>query len=143
MELNLSRSQESKDKPKRDQKRAFDDAVNEERAARLLRGFVFQGHRYSFDTQSAVDIAGAGATALDARINGAVQGDFNWEDPNVPFTWRTMDNVVVPMDAHTVWEFSQAAMRHRKAHVYASSQIKDAETPPSNWKDDEHWPDSV
>lgn len=139
MQLELRRSSESLEKPSRDARRDLDKQVNMERDERLAQGFWFEGNMYDFGPQSALDIAGAGATALEAKSNGAEKGKLDWDD-GAPFFWRTADNKMISMDAHTVWEFSQAARRHRQRHVYAASRLKDSDALPENWKDDVHWP---
>lgn len=138
--LQLQRSQASKDKPAQIARRALQDQISQERNRRLLENFVFMGHRFDFDPDSVANITGAGASAGVAVSLGAVVGNLRWANPDTDFVWLSAANVSVPMDAQTCFAFSQAAMMHKQAHVFAARALKDAVELPDNWKDDAFWP---
>lgn len=124
-----------------DQKRhAENRAVNIERDRRIAAGFSFNGHRFDFDPDSVANITGAGASAGVAVSLGAVVGNLRWANPDTDFVWLSAAKVSVPMDAPTCFAFSQAAMMHKQAHVFAARALKDAADLPDNWKDDAFWP---
>lgn len=138
--LQLQRSQASKDKPAQIARRTLHNQVNQERDRRILSGFSFNGHRFDFDPDSVANITGAGASAGVAVSLGAVVGKLRWANPDTDFVWLSAANVSVPMDAQTCFAFSQAAMMHKQAHVFAARTLKDAVELPDNWKDDAFWP---
>ena len=115
-------------------------AINAERDRRVSAGFVFQGHRFDFDQDSAANITGAGASAGIAMALGAEQGNLRWADPEKDFSFLSQDNVWLPMDAHTCFAFSQAALRHKHAHIRAARSIKDTVPVPQDFTNDVFWP---
>ena len=138
--LQLQRSQASKDKPAQIARRALQDQINQERNRRLLENFVFMGHRFDFDPDSVANITGAGASAGVAVSLGAEEGDLRWADADTDFVWISADNTSVPMDAHTCFAFSQAAMAHKRSHIFAARALKDLDEILADWRADTHWP---
>lgn len=114
--------------------------INAERDRRIVEGFVFMGRRFDFDQESAANITGAGASAGVAVAMGAAAGDLRWADPGRDFTFLSRENVPVPMDAQTCFAFSQAAMAHKAAHIFAARHIKDLNPVPYDYTDDRRWP---
>lgn len=115
-------------------------SVNAERDRRIAAGFLFQGTSFDFDTDSVVNIAGAGASAGVALSLGSASGDLRWADSNSDFVWISQENTLVPMDAQTCFAFSQAAMRHKRAHIFAARIIKDMNPIPADFTNDVYWP---
>ncbi|MFY0661308.1 MAG: DUF4376 domain-containing protein [Shimia sp.] len=115
-------------------------AVTVERDRRIAAGFSFNGHRFDFDADSVANITGAGASAGIAVALDAELGDLRWADADTDFVWITADNMSVEMDANTCFEFSQAAMAHKRSHIFAARALKDLDELPADWRADTHWP---
>lgn len=114
--------------------------VDEERNRRLL-AFPFGSKDYDFcdDRGSDVNIAGAGAMALAAIVNGALPGDLRWVDPNVDFSWVAADNTSTLMDAFTMLAFAKAAASWKASHIRCARAIKDASPIPADYASDHRW----
>lgn len=88
--------------------------INVWREERLLTGVEFDGHRYDSDDRSRANVSGLVA-ALAAGV----------ELP-AGFSWRTADNIEVPMTAQEAVAFGAAMLGHVNT-VYAASKVyKDA-----------------
>ena len=116
------------------------ELVQIERDRRLLENFVFAGEPFDFDADSQQNITGAGASAGFAIGAGALPGDLRWADPYTDFVWLDKNNSYMSMDAQTCFAFSQAAMQHKSAHIFAARALKDMDPIPDDFTDDVYWP---
>lgn len=79
--------------------------------------------------------------AVLAIGQGALPGNLRWHGGASDFGWIADDNSVVPMDAHTVVAFGQAAGSWESAHVFAAKALKDNPGGiPADFQDDKYWP---
>lgn len=96
---------EDKLKDARDRKRK---EITDECQAAIDGGFLFDGHRFDSDPRSQTNIIGT-ANAVQAGI--ALPADF---------TWRTQDNINVPMDGPGLIALGAALLAH-VSEQYAKS----------------------
>jgi hypothetical protein len=111
--------------------------INAERDSRIAADFEFQGNRYQSDAESRRRIADAATEAIEAITRQVEGGNLRWSDPTKDFTWRTADNVDIPMDAPTMIDLHKAA-REQEARIIARAQALKA-NPPQDYTDDRHW----
>lgn len=116
------------------------DVVNEERNRRIFSGFTFNGSTFQSRLEDQKRISGASILAAVAIMSGAKAGDLRWHGGDSDFAWIAADNVLVPMDAHTVIAFGQAAARHETLHVFAARALKDMTPIPFDYASDRFWP---
>jgi hypothetical protein len=116
------------------------DEVNEERDRRINGGFTFQGHLFDCDTAARQNISGAATLAIGAMASGALPGNLQWHGAVDDFAWLAQDNVVVTMDAPSVFAFGAEAAEHVRVHVFAARVLKDMAQIPHDYQDDSHWP---
>jgi len=114
--------------------------VMAERQRRLELGFTFGGNVFDFDTEAITNINGAGSSAGIAVALGSSVNDYRWANAAVDFKWLAKNNLSVLMDAHDCFAFSQAAMAHKSAHVFAARTLKDMTIIPADFIDDKYWP---
>lgn len=121
---------------------AATNSVNQERDARISGGMTFQNHMYQTAQDDRENIAGASTAALAAIVNGAQAGDYKWAGAS-DFGWITMDNLVVKMDAQTMFAFGSAAMSWKTANIFAAFAIKAriAAGETIDYTLDEFWPE--
>ena len=116
------------------------DEVNEERDRRINAGFTFQGHLFDCDAAARQNISGAATLAIGAMASGALAGNLQWHGAADDFAWLAQDNVVVTMDAPSVFAFGAEAAEHVRVHVFAARVLKDMAQIPHDYQDDSHWP---
>ena len=114
--------------------------VHSERDRRTDVGFTFQGHLFDSDTAARQNISGAATLAIGAMASGALAGNLQWHGAADDFAWLAQDNVVVTMDAPSVFAFGAAAAEHVRVHVFAARALKNAVPIPHDYQDDSHWP---
>lgn len=117
----------------------FDIDVDGERDRRLAV-FPYDGHLFDFDAASQTNIQGAFSIAMAAVLAGAEVGNLRWSDPGYDFSWITVDNQIVPMDAHQVVAFGKAAAAWKSAHIFKARALKDQQPIPADYKADANWP---
>jgi hypothetical protein len=118
------------------------DAVDAERDRRIDAGVTFNGVRFQTRSADRENVAGATQLATLAVMAGAQAGNLRWHGGASDFAWIAEDNSVVLMDAMTVIAFGQAVAAHKSAHIFAARALKDAETIPPNYTDDQYWPET-
>ncbi len=115
--------------------------VNTERDRRIATRFTFNGILYDFNMRAKTDITGAGVLAGLAIIAGAQPGDLFWSsEEDEEFGWIAADNTRVLMDAQTCFAFSRAAALHYRRHIEAGRVLKDLDTIPLDFTEDNYWP---
>jgi len=114
--------------------------VNAERDQRIAAGISFNGTLFGSDPRSIQNITGAGSLAGLAVGAGAKAGDLLWMGGTTPFAWIAADNTAVPMDAPTMFAFSQAAFRHVAGITFAARALKDMPTIPQDFRNAKYWP---
>lgn len=117
----------------------FKELVMIERDRRIDGGFDFKGVRYQTRPQDRENIAGTVQLAERAINAGAQVGDFLWHGGETPFVWIAEDNSLQQMDAQTVVEFGTAAANFKRDLIMRARLLKDMETPPSDYEENEHW----
>lgn len=115
-------------------------AVNAERDRRIVAGLVFNGVLYQTRDQDRENIAGAGALAIAAIMNGAQAGDFRWHGGDTDFAWIAADNSLQVMDAPTLIAFGNAVANRKAALIHAARVIKDMDPIPADFAEDSYWP---
>jgi hypothetical protein len=115
------------------------EAINAERDRRVRLPFTFMGRRFDADERSIQRISGAATLAGFAIGAGVQPGNRRWHGGSTDFAWISADNEIVPMDAHTVFAFGQAAATNESAHVFAARVLKDSGVT-EGIQNDEHWP---
>lgn len=116
------------------------DAVNRERDRRIDGGFTFGGVLYQSDTEARENIAGAAQLAFAAIVQGAEAGDLHWHGEPADFEWIAFDDTRTSMDAHTMFAFGQAALAHKRTHIFAANDLKKLEPIPADFAADTYWP---
>jgi len=116
------------------------DETNTERDRRINSGILFNGVLFNSDPRSIQNITGAGALAGLAVGAGAKAGDLLWMGGTTPFAWIAADNTAVPMDAPTMFAFSQAVFRHVADITFAARALKDMPTIPQDFRNAKYWP---
>lgn len=114
--------------------------VNAERDTRLHAGFMFGGKVFDCRPDDQTNISGAAQMAFMAVVAGAPKDNLRWNKGVVDFAWITQDNSTMPMDAHTVIAFGQAAASWKQAHMFAGRALKDMPKIPQDFNDDKWWP---
>lgn len=115
------------------------ESIDRERDKRINSGFVFDGRLFDFDPASKIRIAGMGALAGFACLDG--KGDDPlWHGGAEPFVWIDARNEFVIMDARTAFEFAKTASRWEADHIRAARAIKDRDHLPEDFRDDAYWP---
>lgn len=116
--------------------------VDAERDRRIDGGFSFKGHMFQSRPTDRENIAGAYSAALTAKIAGAPDELIVWSPSTngQPFAWIASDNSMVVMSVKDVLEFGQAALAHKQAHIMAARAIKNMETIPADFANDQYWP---
>lgn len=114
--------------------------VNRERDFRISNGFVFNGKLFQSRSDDRENIAGAGTLASIAIMGGAQRGNYRWHGGAEDFVWIAADNSLVPLDAFDVVDLGKAAAAWKSAHIFAARLLKDAESIPTNYRDDLFWP---
>ena len=114
--------------------------IDAERDRRILSGFFFQGAVYQTRLEDRENIAGASTAALAAVMQGAQAGDYLWHGGTTPFVWIAANNSENLMDAPTMFAFGQAALAHKKAHIFAARALKNMDSIPADFADDSYWP---
>lgn len=99
--------------------------VDAERDKRVSGGISFQGAVFQTRPDDRENIAGASTAALGAIVAGAKLNDYRWANPKTDFAWIDESNKDHLMDAHTMFEFGQAAMAWKQANIFAARAIKD------------------
>jgi hypothetical protein len=116
--------------------------INNHRDSRISYGFYFEDKVYDSRPEDQKRISGAAQLAFMAIVAGAQPGDYMWAGAD-PFGWIAQDNTVVLMDAQTVVEFGKAAAEWERKHIFAARNLKNMETVPENYKDDQWWPNKA
>ncbi|SOC47638.1 uncharacterized protein DUF4376 [Rhizobium subbaraonis] len=124
----------------REDQSARADRVNAERDRRIVAGLVFGGVLYQTRDQDRENIAGAGALAIAAIMNGAQPADYRWHGGDTDFTWIAADNSLHVMDAPTLIAFGNAVVNHKAALIHAARLIKDMNPIPADFAEDSYWP---
>ena len=114
--------------------------VNQERDRRIEAGFSYGGTLFQSRAADRENMAGAATAALAALMNGAQSGDLRWHGGDSDFAWIAADNTLVPMDAQGMFDFAQAAMAHKQAHIFAARVLKDGAEIPADFANDAYWP---
>lgn len=120
-------------------KRKLNDLINKERDRRISGGFKWNGHNFQSDSKSYDNIMGASSSAIAAIVTGKNPDDVYWADPEIPFTWLTLDNSFVEMSPKNVIEFNKAAIDHKSKHFIAARTLKNMEIIPEDFTDDKWW----
>lgn len=114
--------------------------VDAERERRLVQDFTFNGVVFQRDPAAVKRISGAGTLALAAIVGGAQPGDLRWHGEQTDFVWIAADNTLVPMDAHTMLAFGQAAAKVETALVFAAKALKAMDPIPADYATNEaYW----
>lgn len=102
--------------------------VEADKEARISAGFTFGTPPilYQSRPEDRENLAGSSTAALAAMVGGAQPGNLRWHGGDADFQWIAADNSMTPMDAQTVFALGQAAMAHKKAHIFAAFAIKRA-----------------
>lgn len=116
------------------------EEVNTERDRRIAAGFTWNGNTYQSDADSLSNIAGAATSAVAFMVAGGSPTEVYWADPSQPFVWLTVDNTEVQMTPQDVVAFGNAAMAHKKNHIYAARTLKDMDSTPQDFTNDQYWP---
>lgn len=114
--------------------------VDMERNRRIAAGFTYLGVHYQSAETDRENIMGAATAALGAMMAGAQPGNLRWHGGASDFVWIAADNSEHAMDAQTMFDFGQAAMAHKSAHIFAARALKDVSPIPADYADDVHWP---
>ena len=114
--------------------------VNAERDRRIAAGFAFAGHLFDFDADSAGNITDAGSSAGLYIAMGGDPQSLRWMDPDEDFVFLSAKNLPVPMSAQACLDFGRAALRHKKAHIFAARAIKDQDPIPEDFAESPIWP---
>jgi hypothetical protein len=118
-----------------------DRDVDAERDRRVAASFTFNGVVYQTRPEDRENIAGAATAALAAiLVNSAQPGDFRWHGGESDFEWIDADNATHPLDAQSMFAMGQAAMAHKQAHIWAARALKDMESIPLDYTEDQYWP---
>ena len=122
--------------------KALEEQITSERDRRIASGFSFlvRGVSKTFqsDTESIQRITGAATLAGFAKLAGAQTGDFLWTGTD-PFSWITLDNEVVHLDAHEMFALGQAAADHVTRHIFLARALKNQTSLPQDVSADEYW----
>jgi hypothetical protein len=103
----------------------YNELVDQETSRRLALPFVFNSRLYDRDLVSLQRIIGAAALAGFAISNGAQEGDYRWHGGATDFSWIANDNVIVAMDAQTMFAFGQAASARESFLIFRGRSLKD------------------
>lgn len=114
--------------------------VRAERDRRLGLDFEFNGKWFQRDEKSIARISGAGTLALAAMMQGAQPGDLFWHGREEPFAWIASDDTLMTMDAQTCFAFGRKAAAVETEIIFAAKQLREMETLPENFADDQWWP---
>lgn len=114
--------------------------VDAERDRRIDAGFTWQGKLWQSGADDRENINGAYSTALAYLLGGGVADELYWTDQNTPLTWRAEDNSLVTMTPAMMIAFGNAALAHKKAHIFAGRALKDTDPIPTDFTDDKWWP---
>lgn len=115
--------------------------VDVERDRRIDAGFLFNGVLYQSDVHARENIAGASQLAFAAMTQGAEAGDLHWHGEPEDFEWIAFDDTRVPMDAQTTFAFGQAALAHKRKHIFAANDLKKMDPTPFDFAENaEYWP---
>jgi len=115
-------------------------AVNAERDRRIAAGFDWNGKTFQSDRDSRENIAGAATSAVSFIVSGGSPDEVYWQSPDTPFVWLATDNTEVQMTPEQVIDFGNAAMAHKKAHIFAARTLKDMAEIPQDFTADKYWP---
>jgi hypothetical protein len=110
-----------------------------ERDRRLEADFEFQGKMYQRDPVSLQRISGAATLAGFAIAAGFQVGNYRWANAARDFGWIASDDSVVLMDAQTCFAFGQAAAKVETDLIYAAKVLREMETIPEDYTEDEYW----
>jgi hypothetical protein len=116
------------------------ELVDVERDRRVDAGFSFGGVFFQSRPEDRENIMGAATAAVAAIVAGVTVGDYRWHGGDSDFEWIAADNSKHPMDAQTMFGFGQAALNHKKDHIFAARNLKDADPIPADFADDAYWP---
>lgn len=114
--------------------------VDAERDRRIDAGLTWQGKLWQSDADSRENINGSYSSALAYLLSGGQPDEVYWSDPNTPLTWLAEDNSLVTMTPAMMIDFGNAALAHKKAHIFAARTIKDMDPIPTDFTDDKWWP---
>lgn len=114
--------------------------VDNERDRRIDGGFTFGGIFYQSDAEARENIAGAAQLAFAAIVQGVEAGDLHWHGEPADFEWIAFDDTRIPMDAHTMFAFGQAALAHKRTHIFAANDLKKLDPIPADFIADQYWP---
>ncbi len=114
--------------------------VNAERDRRIDAGFTWNGKTFQSDRDSRKNIAGAATSAVSYIVGGGSPDEVYWQSPDTPFVWIATDNTEVQMTPAQMIAFGNAAMAHKKAHIFAARTLKDMAEIPADFADDKYWP---
>ena len=126
----------------REEKRA---AVRAEGERRVGRSFGFEGVAYQMEEKSDWDrLARYSTLALGAvLVDGSAQDDLKWAGAT-DFKWRAADDTMTPMDAMTLFRFSQAATLWERLHYLAARKlIRTSGGIPADYTKAVHWPNGA
>lgn len=119
------------------------NSVDAERDRRIANGFDFNGVRYQSRPEDRENMAGASTAALAAIMNGAEPENYRWHGGDSDFEWIAEDNTLHKMDAQTMFALGQTAMRHKQSMIFNARNLKDMETIPEDFANDEYWSEST
>ncbi len=114
--------------------------VDAERDRRINAGFAWGGKQWQSDPDSRENINGAYSSALAYLMSGGSADEVYWSNPNTPLTWLAEDNSLVTMTPAMMIDFGNAALAHKKAHIFAGRSLKDTDPIPADFVDDKWWP---
>ncbi|MBD1554754.1 DUF4376 domain-containing protein [Pseudomonas typographi] len=126
-----------------------DALVTAERDRRIASGFSFTpvegGTTYTIQSRDTdrENISGAAQLAFMAIVNGAAEGNYQWDGTGSDFQWITADNQIITMDAQTTVKLGQTAAQIKQALIYKARAIKDLATFPDDYTDDKYWTEST
>ena len=99
--------------------------IDRERDEAINGGFYFNDVKFQSRPEDRENISGASTAALAAIVNGAQPGNYRWHGGDEDFAWIAEDNSLIVMDAHTMFAFGQAAMRHKQDLIFEARNAKD------------------
>lgn len=114
--------------------------VNLERDLRIERGFPYMEKQIQFRPEDRENVNGASSLAIIAIMNGAIAGDYLWHGGKEPFSWITLDNSLLKLDAFETIGMGKAAAEWKSRHIFAARELKNQVPIPLDFTDNKYWP---
>lgn len=114
--------------------------VDAERDRRIEGGFMYAGKLIQSDDDSIENILGAATSATAYITMGGDRNETYWQSQHMPFYWIAADNSPIPLTPEKMVEMGNAALDHKKMHIFAARSIKNMNPIPHDFADDKWWP---